>query len=137
MVVSAIAHPWAMRSEDEEPAPCGGSPRRCDWREDEEFIRLIPLISVDKSQSDTPDSKKAIAVLTLIVTSPGNTLFSRTMSNTQPLNTTQPMKITKTLAACATVMVKVKLRINFHPNFKLLFFDIIFAGHSFLHCFAK
>jgi len=30
----------------------------------------------------------------------------------------------------------VKLGINLHPNFKLLFFDIIVAGHIFLHCFA-
>jgi hypothetical protein len=110
-----------MRSEEDE--------------EDEGFISLIPFISVDKSQSDTPDSKKAIAVLTFIVTKAGIALLNRAISNIQPINTTQLIKITKTLAACATVLV-VKLGINLHPNFKLLFFDIIVAGHIFLHCFA-
>ncbi len=115
----ASAHPWAIRSEED--------------GEDEE---VTPVFWLDKSQSDSPDSKKAIAVLTFIVTSPGIMLLSRAISNIQPINTTQLIKITKTLAACATILV-MKLGINLHPKFKLLFFDIIVAGHSFLHCFAK
>lgn len=98
---------------------------------------LLRSCVFNKSQSDTPDSKKAIAVLAFIVTSPGSTLLSRAMSTIQPINTIQPTKITKTLAACERVLVTVKLGINLHPSIRVLCSDTIVAGHSFLHCFAK